>query len=186
MALAVKKFSPTSKPPNKSGQTQKPRLYCTHCHLSGHTLETCFKAGNAAPPTCTHCHMSGHVAEKCYKLHGYPPGHKFFNRAKSSPVFANSASAEPNEDSPATVALTKDQYHQLFSLLQHKEHPLMPSSSTNSSKTVFHPHANFATAPTMSGILASYPFSLSASSQHSHTPWVIDTEPFVLDNDWEG
>ncbi|KAA8542734.1 hypothetical protein F0562_023886 [Nyssa sinensis] len=63
------------------------------------------------PPTCTHCHMSGHVAEKCYKLHDYPPGHKFFNRAKSSPVFANSASAEPDADSPATVALTKDQYH---------------------------------------------------------------------------
>ncbi|KAA8521095.1 hypothetical protein F0562_011752 [Nyssa sinensis] len=106
MALAVKKFYPTSKPPNKSGQTQKPRPYCTHCHLSGHTLETCFKAGN---------------------------GHKLFNKDKSSPVFANSASAEPHEDSPATVALTKDQYHQLLSLLQHQEHPLMPSSSTNSS-----------------------------------------------------
>ncbi|KAA8544858.1 hypothetical protein F0562_019747 [Nyssa sinensis] len=175
MALAVKKFYPTSKPPNKAGQTQKPCPYCTHCHLSGHTLETCFKAGNAAPPICTHCHMSGHVAEKCYKLHGYPPRHKLFNKAKSSPVFANSVSAEPDEDSTATVVLTKDQYHQLLSLLQQKEHPLMPSSSTNSSNTVFHPHANSATTLTMSGILASYPLSLSVSSQHSHTPWIIDT-----------
>ncbi|KAA8542034.1 hypothetical protein F0562_023186 [Nyssa sinensis] len=157
MVLAVKKFSPTSKLPHKSGQTQKPRLYCTHCHLTGHTLETCFKVSNAAPPTCTHCHMSGHVAEKCYKLHGYPPGHKFFNRAKSSPVFANSASAEPDVDSPATVALTKDQYHQLLHLLQHKEHLLMPSSSTNSSPTALHPHANSATAPTMSAYRLSPP-----------------------------
>ncbi|KAA8521481.1 hypothetical protein F0562_012154 [Nyssa sinensis] len=117
MALAVKKFYPTSKPPNKSGHTQKPRPYCTHYHLFGHTLENCFKAGNAEPSTCTHCHMSGHVAEKCYKLHGYPLGHELFNKAKSSLVFANSASAEPDEDSSATVALTKDQYHQLLSLL---------------------------------------------------------------------
>ncbi|XP_031271963.1 uncharacterized protein LOC116130354 [Pistacia vera] len=174
MALAIKKFYPTSKPPNKSGQTQKPRPNCTHCHLSRHTFENYFKGGNAEPPTCTHCHMSDHVAEKCYKLHIYPPGHKLFNKAKSSLVFANSTSTEPDEDSSATVAFIKDQYHQFLNLLQHKEHPLMPSPSTNSSKTTFHPHANSATTPTMSGILASYPLSLSVSSQHSHTPWIID------------
>lgn len=27
-------------------------------------------------PVCSHCSVSGHVAEKCYKLHGYPPGYK--------------------------------------------------------------------------------------------------------------
>nr|XP_023919079.1 uncharacterized protein LOC112030643 [Quercus suber] len=27
-------------------------------------------------PICSHCGITGHVAEKCYKLHGYPPGYK--------------------------------------------------------------------------------------------------------------
>ncbi|XP_019096461.1 PREDICTED: uncharacterized protein LOC109130846 [Camelina sativa] len=26
-------------------------------------------------PLCTHCGMSGHVVQKCFKLHGYPPGY---------------------------------------------------------------------------------------------------------------
>ncbi|KAF5464205.1 hypothetical protein F2P56_014299 [Juglans regia] len=50
----------------------------THCRIQGHTLETCFKVGNAQVPSYTHCKQIGHVAEKCYKLHGYPPSHKFY------------------------------------------------------------------------------------------------------------
>ncbi|XP_010462845.1 PREDICTED: uncharacterized protein LOC104743463 [Camelina sativa] len=26
-------------------------------------------------PLCTHCGMTGHVVQKCFKLHGYPPGY---------------------------------------------------------------------------------------------------------------
>ncbi|CAL9217116.1 unnamed protein product [Arabidopsis halleri] len=29
----------------------------------------------APRPLCTHCGLSGHVIQKCYKLHGYPPGY---------------------------------------------------------------------------------------------------------------
>ena len=25
---------------------------------------------------CTHCNMTGHTVDKCYKLHGYPLGYK--------------------------------------------------------------------------------------------------------------
>ena len=32
--------------------------------------------GKKERPFCTHCNMSGHTVEKCYKLHGYPPGYK--------------------------------------------------------------------------------------------------------------
>ena len=32
--------------------------------------------GKRERPFCTHCNMSGHTIEKCYKLHGYPPGYK--------------------------------------------------------------------------------------------------------------
>ena len=28
---------------------------------------------------CTHCRMSGYTIENCYKKHGYPPGYKSFN-----------------------------------------------------------------------------------------------------------
>ncbi|KAG7944752.1 hypothetical protein I3843_15G119400 [Carya illinoinensis] len=27
-------------------------------------------------PYCTHCGLSGHTIDKCYKIHGYPPGYK--------------------------------------------------------------------------------------------------------------
>lgn len=64
MAFAIKKLHSTFKPNVKFGQSLKNRPYCTHCHQPGHSLETCFKAGNAETPTCTHCHMSGHVAKK--------------------------------------------------------------------------------------------------------------------------
>ncbi|KAF5481763.1 hypothetical protein F2P56_002391 [Juglans regia] len=117
MALATKKFHPNFKPNAKSGQLLKNRPYCTHCHQTGHFLETCFKVGNVEPPTCTHCHMSGHVAEKCYKLHGYPPGHKFFSKGKSSTSFANSASTDQDEDSSSRIGLTREQYQQLLHLL---------------------------------------------------------------------
>ena len=30
-------------------------------------------------PICTHCGISGHIVQKCFKLHGYPPGHRYHN-----------------------------------------------------------------------------------------------------------
>ncbi|KAK6920182.1 Retrotransposon gag domain [Dillenia turbinata] len=56
------------------------RPYCTFYKTSGHTLEICFKAGNADPPTCTHCNMKGHLTKKCYRLHGFPPDHKLYGK----------------------------------------------------------------------------------------------------------
>ncbi|XP_041011401.1 uncharacterized protein LOC121255189 [Juglans microcarpa x Juglans regia] len=65
---------PSPNPPSNSGNKDKP--YCTHCKITGHTLQTCFKSGNAVAPVCTHYEMTCHTMERCYKLHGYPPGHK--------------------------------------------------------------------------------------------------------------
>jgi hypothetical protein len=28
-------------------------------------------------PMCSHCGVSGHTVEKCYRVHGFPPGFKF-------------------------------------------------------------------------------------------------------------
>jgi hypothetical protein len=40
-------------------------------------------------PLCSHCGITGHIVDKCYKLHGYPPGYKFKNKMH----FANQTSA---------------------------------------------------------------------------------------------
>lgn len=34
-------------------------------------------------PICSHCGVSGHIVEKCYKVHGYPPG---FKLTRNKPV----------------------------------------------------------------------------------------------------
>ena len=36
-----------------------------------------FTKQNFRKHICSHCGLSGHTIEKCYKLHGFPPGFKF-------------------------------------------------------------------------------------------------------------
>lgn len=38
---------------------------------------------------CSHCSLSDHTVEKCYKLHGYPPGYKFKEKGKLSSFAAS-------------------------------------------------------------------------------------------------
>ena len=35
-------------------------------------------------PLCSHCGITGHTMEKCYKLHGYPPSYKFKGKTHSA------------------------------------------------------------------------------------------------------
>ena len=35
-------------------------------------------------PLCSHCGITSHTMEKCYKLHGYPPGYKFKGKTHSA------------------------------------------------------------------------------------------------------
>ncbi|KAF5474875.1 hypothetical protein F2P56_006729 [Juglans regia] len=105
------------------------RPYCSHCKIPGHSLDNCFKIGNAEPPLCTHCHMTGHNVDKCYKLKGYPPGHKLHGKTRNFAAAANNSrtlSEDDHEDEPTeSMALTKNQYQQLLALL----HPKDTSSS---------------------------------------------------------
>ncbi|XP_042983382.1 uncharacterized protein LOC122312797 [Carya illinoinensis] len=81
MAMAVKKpYTPSKFSPKPNHSFKKDRPYCSHCKITGHIFETCFKAGNAEPPLCTNCNLTGHTIEKCYKLNGYPPGHKYHTK----------------------------------------------------------------------------------------------------------
>lgn len=128
IALAIiKPYSPTKF--LSKNQSKKDRPYCTHCKILGHTMENCFKLGNAKPPLCTHCNMTGHSVDKCYKFNGYPSGHKFDNK-QPHVSHANQSSLSMANDSEGVgddkVALTKLQYQQLLSLLQ----PQAPISAT--------------------------------------------------------
>lgn len=80
--------------------------------------------GNVEPPTCTHCHITGHIAEKCYKLHGYPPGHKLHPANKNFTANATVAIDETAEEIDDKVGLTEGPYQQLLSLLQSKDSSL--------------------------------------------------------------
>ncbi|KAB5534975.1 hypothetical protein DKX38_018061 [Salix brachista] len=146
MALASKFVNAPFRTSNRIF-TKKERPYCQHCHTQGHTLENCFKTGNAEPPVCSHCNMSGHVIEKCYKVHGYPPGHKLYKgRAASS--FANqvalSTSPSREEVSEEKMVFTKEQYRHLMSLIQPKsmltEIPSASQTSINSKTSVTPPN----------------------------------------------
>ncbi|KAF5444667.1 hypothetical protein F2P56_033784 [Juglans regia] len=137
LAFAVRK--PYSNPTKAFPQSKskKDRAYCTYCKITGHTFDTCFKAGNAEPPVCSHCNMSGHTMEKCYKLHGYPPGHKFFNNTQSSSALAAQSASEPETISDVQVGLTKTQYQQLLALLQPREPSIAVQPSANQIQSNF-------------------------------------------------
>lgn len=99
------------------GNFKKEQSYCSHCKVTGHTFENCFKAGNAAPPTCTHCSMMGHTMDRCYNLHGYPLSHKCFGKSKAAvnQVFSQTLT-DSEEDSDSTCLLTKRQYKEIVAL----------------------------------------------------------------------
>uniref|UniRef100_A0A2N9FUH9 Uncharacterized protein n=1 Tax=Fagus sylvatica TaxID=28930 RepID=A0A2N9FUH9_FAGSY len=44
--------------------------------------------GKKERPVCSHCGITGHTVEKCYKIHGYPPGYKPKGRAAANQVTA--------------------------------------------------------------------------------------------------
>jgi hypothetical protein len=65
-------------------------------------------------PTCSHCGISGHTMEKCYRLHGFPPGYKF-TKGKNASSVANQVSAEP--DHPQ-LPITYEQCQQLMNMFK--------------------------------------------------------------------
>nr|XP_009612996.1 uncharacterized protein LOC104106132 isoform X2 [Nicotiana tomentosiformis] len=83
-------------------------------------------------PFCDYCKRLGHSKDKCYKLHGYPQGFNSnpkFDKGKRTVANVHGApetnSAKHEElkslegNCNSNVNLTKEQYGQLASLLQH-------------------------------------------------------------------
>ncbi|XP_024013753.1 uncharacterized protein LOC112087872 [Eutrema salsugineum] len=78
-------------------------------------------------PSCTHCGLSGHTVDHCYKVHGYPPGWKPKNQRQpqkfSAPMSANMALTDSVTTTEMGIDLTKDQIQQLIAYFSSKLQP---------------------------------------------------------------
>lgn len=69
---------------------------------------------------CTHCGLTGHTVDKCYKLHGYPPGYKFTKKiVPSAQLVIQLQENDCEHSSLPQVPFTTEQCHQLLALLKH-------------------------------------------------------------------
>lgn len=170
IALFTRRNVGSSKPNRAPGSFKRDKLYCTHCKLTGHSFETCFKAGNAEPPLCSHCDMTGHIVELYYKLHGYPPDHKLSTRNKFNGSTAHHATGQlfAEEDNEEPASLTKGQVQEIMAFL--KKDPITTPHLANHTQTILYSVAKY--YATMSGIS----LCLSVKS-HTNTNfnWIIDT-----------
>lgn len=151
--------------PNRS------KYYCTHCKVTGHSLERCFKA-NPNRPVCSPCHMPSHSNEACCKLHAYPKGHKLYNKQSSGPyanqVISTSICEQEQSMNTRQSTITQEQYTQLMNLLQQNQPSVYSVHSTRTT-----PNDN--QMPRFSGMtLCLYVYS-NKPKNALNTPWIIDT-----------
>jgi hypothetical protein len=77
------------------------------------------KQGSRKPkPVCSHCGVTGHTIEKCYKIHGFPPGFKF-TRNKSAGTSSSANQVQLTESSP--LPFTQSQVQQLMTFMQNMQ-----------------------------------------------------------------
>jgi len=71
-------------------------------------------------PVCSHCGVSGHTMEKCYRLHGFPPGFKFNKGKNDAESSANQVSdffeTSGNQIS-SSLPFTQEQCQKLMTLI---------------------------------------------------------------------
>jgi hypothetical protein len=56
-------------------------------------------------PVCSHCGITGHTMEKCYKLHGFPLGYKF-TKGKNYVSAANQISSDVDHSAMPQLPIT--------------------------------------------------------------------------------
>ncbi|KAL8149308.1 hypothetical protein AgCh_006352 [Apium graveolens] len=74
---------------------------------------------------CTHCQISGHSLERCFKVHGYPPGFKFKER-KVAAISQNQLSDSSSNTTDPVIST--EQYNQLIQLLNNHQKLCQDSS----------------------------------------------------------
>jgi len=68
-------------------------------------------------PTCSHCEISGHTAEKCYRLHGFPSGFKFTKGKAAEDLSANQVSDFSGTQEVSSLPFTSEQYQKIMALI---------------------------------------------------------------------
>ncbi|XP_022843396.1 uncharacterized protein LOC111366948 [Olea europaea var. sylvestris] len=151
------------------------KYYCTFCKMAGHSLERCFKA-NKDKSTCTHCKMPGHTISNCFKIHGYPPGHKFYNKPQVNFTSTDQnmppmGSAQKRISDKNQVVLTQEEYTQLMALIKPSiNQPHSPSANhVQGLNSLSLKHTN------VSKISCTYTCSSAHIDDFTTMPWIVDT-----------
>ena len=136
--------------------------------------------GRKERPVCSHCGITGHTVEKCYKIHGYPPGYKSRARPAANQVTASTVGHyDGNTHGNASLPITSEQCHQLISFLNSQMANEASTSTHQAATIISHP-------PNFSGILHHSKlihntkhtiFSVKNVNRKafSNDTWVIDT-----------
>ncbi|GMH16025.1 hypothetical protein Nepgr_017866 [Nepenthes gracilis] len=140
------------------------------CHkIAGHSVQQCYKIGNANPPVCSYCNKTGHVMDKCYQLHGFPSNHEFNGKTGSITSTANMSSfkgkVEQEGDTDDSVLLTKAQFRQLMDLIQPKD------AAAKKMQPTFEPIIEQPKAANMTGNI----FTVAPFHKHNQRVWILDT-----------
>uniref|UniRef100_A0A2N9GBZ5 Reverse transcriptase Ty1/copia-type domain-containing protein n=1 Tax=Fagus sylvatica TaxID=28930 RepID=A0A2N9GBZ5_FAGSY len=99
--------------------------------------------GKKERPVCSHCGITGHTVEKCHKIHGYPPGYKSRNRPVANQVSAsNLGYHDGNAQGNASLSITSEQCQQLISFLN-SQMANEASTSTHQAATIITHPPNF-------------------------------------------
>lgn len=81
------------------------------------------KSNKSQPFKCTHCNLSGHTVDRCFEIVGYPPGYKKKSNLQRSQNKSNSAMVKQNPTEPSSSAnastqpFTADQIAKLMTLI---------------------------------------------------------------------
>jgi hypothetical protein len=141
-------------------------------------------------PICSHCGISGHTVEKCYRIHGFPPGYKF-NRGKNASPSVNQVSGLNTPQLP----ITYEQCQQLINMFkptisEHDSSVNQVSLSTNKESEIPMQGESMTSAGDSSSITqlstldskhSVFASSLSLTQQSSLSNptkilWIIDTD----------
>ena len=114
--------------------------------------------GKKDRPLCSHCGISGHIVDKCYKLHGFTPSFKFRNTSH----VANQVSML-GESSPH-LPITQAQCQQLLAMLTSQASLSSASSQTSLSSVqpTLPSQITDITAPASEASSSSTPYQVAA------------------------
>ena len=105
---------------SNSSQGDVVAMYANSKNNSGGSASWNKGNGKKERPFCTHCNMSRHTVEKCYKFHRYPPGYKPKRKSNASAnqVYSSLSNGVENFTSGGNLCpISKTQCEQFLAFL---------------------------------------------------------------------